>query len=256
MSRVLLIAGPCAIETEKQALEVAMVMKKNNVDYYRGGLFKPRSSPYRWQGLGKEGIPILAEVKRLGLKVVTEAMNPQQIDLLYPIVDMFQIGSRNMQCSELLKVFGKQDKPVLLKRGMAATIEELVMAADFIMSEGNENVILCERGIRSFDPYVRNTFDIACIPAVKRLSDLPIVADPSHGTGRSDLVLPVALAAIAAGADGVMIEVHNKPEVALTDGEQSLNLDEFEYAVEKMKALAISLGKDFADGLSGIDTVL
>lgn len=243
MQRIKIIAGPCAVEDEEQTLTIAETLKKLGVKYFRGGIFKPRSSPYRWSGVGMDGIPLLYKVKDMGFKMVVEAMNPAQMELLYPVVDIFQIGSRNQQDSELLKVFGRQDKPVLLKRGMATTIEELVMAADFIISEGNENVFLCERGIRTFEPYTRNTFDINCIPAVKELCDHPIIADPSHGTGKVNLVIPVGMAAIAAGADGVMIEVHNNPAKAKTDGDQSLNLAEFELAMEKFEAVASAVGR-------------
>jgi len=232
-----LIAGPCAVEGEN-FIKIALSVFKSGATHLRGGLFKPRSSPFRWSGIGLEGVEFVKEAKRLtGLPFVSEAMNPRQIEQLYDLVDVFQIGARNQQCSELLKEFGRQDKPVILKRGMATTIEEFVMSADFIMNEGNPNVILCERGIRSFETYTRNTFDISCIPSIKNLCNLPIIGDPSHGTGRRELVVPVALAAIAAGADGVMLEVHNKPEEALTDGPQSLTLKQFAEAVEKIKKI-------------------
>lgn len=243
-NKICIIAGPCAVEGEN-FIEIAKAIKEAGADILRGGVFKPRSSPYRWQGMGEEGIRILKEAKRVtGLPIISEAMNPSQIKLLYDVVDVFQVGSRNMQSSELLKEFGKQDKPILLKRGMATTIEELIMAAEFIMNEGNKNVYLCERGIRTFEPYTRNTFDINCIPAVKSLSKLPIIADPSHGTGRRELVIPIALASIAAGADGVMIEVHNNPEKAKTDGPQSLTIDMFKECMEKMKKVAEAVGKE------------
>lgn len=243
MDKLTLIAGPCAIESIEQTMEIALAVKQVGVDYFRGGIFKPRSSPHRWDGIREPGIEILKEVKQLGLKIVTEAMSYSQIELLYPIVDVFQIGSRNMQDSELLRVFGQQDKPVVLKRGMGTTIEELVMAADFIKVMGNEKIWLCERGIRTFEPYTRNTFDINCIPAVKELSDLPIIADPSHGTGRRGLVIPIALAAVAAGVDGLMIEVHNDPDNAKTDGEQSLTIKQFFDAVPKIKKVAAAVGR-------------
>jgi len=232
-----IIAGPCSVESEK-FINIAKAIKNAGATHLRGGLFKPRSSPFRWSGLGMDAIEFVIEAKRItGLPFVSEAMNPHQIEQLYPYVDIFQIGSRNQQASELLKEFGRQDKPVLLKRGMATTIEEFVMAADFVMNEGNENVILCERGIRTFEPYTRNTFDINCIPAVKNLCNLPIIADPSHGTGRRELVIPVACAAMAAGADGVMIEVHNSPEEAMTDGAQSLTIEQFAEGMSKLKGL-------------------
>jgi len=178
------------------------------------------------------------------LPIIVEAMNAEQIKILYPVVDIFQIGSRNMQSSELLKEFGRQDKPVLLKRGMGSTIEELIMAADFIRNEGNKNVLLCERGIRTFETYTRNTFDINCIPAVKSLCKMPIIADPSHGTGRRELVIPIALASIAAGADGLIIEVHNHPEKAKTDGPQSLTIEMFKEGMKKIKKVAEAVGKE------------
>jgi len=234
---MMIIAGPCAIEGEN-FIEIAKAVKKYGATHLRGGIFKPRSSPFRWSGLHELAIPLAREAKRVtGLPFVVEAMNCKQIELLYDVADIFQIGARNSQDSELLREFGRQDKPVILKRGMATTIEELVMAADFIISEGNKNVMLCERGIRTFEQYTRNTFDISCIPAVHDLCTLPIIADPSHGTGRSELVIPVALAAIAAGADGIMIEVHNDPPEAMTDGQQSLTYKEFARLMEQVKKL-------------------
>ena len=234
---MMIIAGPCAIEGEK-FIEIAKAVKKYGATHLRGGIFKPRSSPFRWSGLHELAIPLAREAKRVtGLPFVVEAMNCKQIELLYDVADIFQIGARNSQDSELLREFGRQDKPVILKRGMATTIEELVMAADFIISEGNKNVMLCERGIRTFEQYTRNTFDISCIPAVHDLCTLPIIADPSHGTGRSELVIPVALAAIAAGADGIMIEVHNDPPEAMTDGQQSLTCKEFARLMDQVKKL-------------------
>ena len=234
---MMIIAGPCAIEGEN-FIEIAKAVKKYGATHLRGGIFKPRSSPFRWSGLHELAIPLAREAKRVtGLPFVVEAMNCKQIELLYDVADIFQIGARNSQDSELLREFGRQDKPVILKRGMATTIEELVMAADFIISEGNKNVMLCERGIRTFEQYTRNTFDISCIPAVHDLCTLPIIADPSHGTGRSELVIPVALAAIAAGADGIMVEVHNDPPEAMTDGQQSLTYKEFARLMEQVKKL-------------------
>ena len=245
--RLIIMAGPCAVEG-KGYIEIAKAVKEAGADILRGGIFKPRSSPNRWQGIGKEGIELLKEAKRVtGLPIICEAMNAEQIKLLYDVVDMFQIGSRNMQSSELLKEFGRQDKPVLLKRGMATTIEELIMAADFIIQEGNKNVFLCERGIRTFSKYTRNTFDINCIPAVKSLCKLPIIADPSHGTGRRELVIPVALAAVAAGADGLIIEVHNHPEKAKTDGPQSLTPEMFKEGMKKIRKVAEAVGKEVGD---------
>jgi len=235
--RMFIIAGPCAVEG-KVYIEMAKGVQKAGATHLRGGIFKPRSSPYRWDGLGKKGLDLLIEAKKeTGLPIVAEAMSQKQIEILYPHIDIFQIGTRNSQASELLKEFGRQDKPVILKRGMAMLIDEFIMAADFILSEGNHNVILCERGIRTFETYTRNTFDINCIAAVKHKCSLPIIADASHGTGVRELVVPVTLAALAAGADGAMIEVHSNPERAKTDGGQSLTMAQFEEAVKKMKLL-------------------
>jgi len=246
--RLVVIAGACSVENENY-IEIAKAVKEAGADIIRGGIFKPRSSPYRFQGIGKKGILLLNDVKKItGLPIIVEAMNVEQIKLLYPYVDIFQVGSRNMQSSELLKEFGRQDKPVLLKRGMGSTIEELIMASDFIKSEGNQNVILCERGIRSFEPYTRNTFDINCIPAVKSLCDMPIVADSSHGTGRRELVIPVALGAIASGADGLMIEVHNDPKNAKTDGDQSLTIEMFKDGMKQIRKVAEAVGKKVGGG--------
>jgi len=224
----MIIAGPCSVEGEN-FIEIAKEVKRLGATHLRGGIFKPRSSPKRFNGLGKEGLEFVVEAKKqTGLPFVSEAMSPQQIEVLYDYVDIFQIGTRNQTASELLREFGRQDKPVILKRGMATTIEEFVMYADYIICEGNENVILCERGIRTFENYTRNTFDLSCIPAVKQLCDLPIIADPSHAVGRRELVVPVAKGAISAGADGLLIEVHNDPELALTDSAQSITFEQFE----------------------------
>ena len=230
---MLIIAGPCSVEGEN-FIEIAKGVKKAGATHLRGGVFKPRSSPYRWCGLGKEALPFVEEAKRVtGLPFVSEAMNPQQIEILYPYVDMFQVGTRNQTDTELLKEFGKQDKPVLMKRGWATMIEEFIMAADFILDKGNTSVILCERGISTFEHYTRNTFDINAIAAIKTLCKLPIIGDSSHGTGKRDLVTPVALASIAAGADGIMVEVHNDPDKAMTDPEQSITLEMFDTLVRK-----------------------
>lgn len=243
--KIVLIAGPCAVESRKQMLTIAKAVKEAGADILRGGAFKPRSSPHRWEGLGSEGLEILAEAREItGLPVVTEAVGFEQIPLVYKYADMLQIGSRNMQSSELLKAFGRQDKPVLLKRGFATTIEEFVMAAEFIKAGGNDKIILCERGIRTFETYTRNTLDINAVPALKSLCSLPIIVDPSHGTFRRELVVPMALAAIAAGADGLMIEVHNDPDNAMTDGPHSLTLEQFADAVPKMQAVARAIGRE------------
>lgn len=231
------IAGPCSIEDEK-FIDIAIAVKKLGATHLRGGIFKPRSSPFRWNGLGEKAFEIAKEAKRVtGLPFVSEAMSAKQIEQLYDLVDVFQVGARNQQDTELLKEFGKQDKPVILKRGMATTIEEFVMASDFIRSEGNSNIILCERGIRTFEGYTRNTFDINCIAAMKDLCSLPIISDASHGTGRRELVIPITLASLVAGAAGFMVEVHNEPELAMTDGEQSLTIEMFGELMKKVKAL-------------------
>lgn len=234
---MIIIAGPCSIEG-KNFIEIGLAVKAAGATHLRGGVFKPRSSPFRWNGLHEDALPLLQEAKEVvKLPLVVEAMSPQQIELLYPYVDMFQVGARNSTNTELLKEFGRQDKPVLYKRGMAQTIEEFIMGADFILNLGNLNVILCERGIRTFESYTRNTFDINCIASIKELCNLPIIADPSHGTGRRSLVTPVACAAMAAGADGLMIEVHNDPDKAMTDGDQSITPNTFAILVKKVKAI-------------------
>lgn len=222
-----IISGPCAVESEEQIELIAEALSNMGVKILRGGAFKPRTSPYAFQGLGLEGLKLLKNAgQKYNMKVVSEVMDPRDLENSYNYVDIFQIGSRNMQNYTLLKEVGKFDKPVLLKRGMASTIEEWLMAAEYIVAEGNDNIILCERGIRTFERYTRNTLDLTAIPIIKDLSNLPIIVDPSHGTGRRELVRPVTRAAVVIGADGVMIEVHPNPCEALSDGEQSLNLDE------------------------------
>ncbi len=222
-----LIAGPCSVETEEQIIEVAEGVKAAGADFLRGGAFKPRTSPYDFQGLGAEGIRLLLEAKKAtGLPIVTEIMNINALDL-FAEVDVIQVGARNMQIFDLLKELGKTDKPILLKRGLANTLKEFLMSAEYIMSEGNQNVILCERGIRTFDTYARNTLDLTAVPMLHELSHLPVVVDPSHATGKVRLVPPMALAAVACGADGVMVEVHNDPLHALCDGAQSLKPEQF-----------------------------
>ena len=237
----MIIAGPCAIEG-RNFIDIAQEVKRLGATHIRGGVFKPRSSPSRWSGIGLEALPLLNEARdATGCDVVVEAMSARQIGLLYAYVDIFQVGTRNATNTELLKELGKQEKPVLYKRGMAQTIEEFVMGADFILSEGNPNVVLCERGIRTFETYTRNTFDVSCIPAVKELCELPIIADPSHGTGRRSLITPVARAAIAAGANGVIVEVHNDPDKAMTDSEQSIDYSAFEELVKEIKRVKEAL---------------
>ena len=221
-----LIAGPCAVESEEQLFAIAKGVSDLGIKYMRGGAYKPRTSPYAFQGLGKQGLQLLKKASDLyNVKIVTEVMDTSLIEEVYDYADILQVGSRNAKNYTFLKELGKTDKPILLKRGMSSTINEWLLAAEYIMLGGNENVILCERGIRTFDTSVRNTMDLAAIPLVKELSHLPIIADPSQGTGKRSLVMPMSLAAIAAGADGVMLEVHNDPEEALSDGFQSLYLD-------------------------------
>lgn len=244
--KIVVIAGPCAVESREQFLTIAKEVKKYGADLLRGGIFKPRTSPYSFQGLGKEGLKILKEVKEeTGLGIVTEAMNIEQVNLLAEAdyVDIIQIGARNVQNFELLKAVGKTKKPVLLKRGMATTVKEWLMSAEYIMSEGNYNVILCERGIRTFEDSTRFTLDLNAIPVVKSLSHLPIIVDPSHGIGIRNFVPVMAKAAVVAGADGLIIEVHNKPEEALSDGPQSIYPQQFAQLMEELKKLVDAIGK-------------
>ena len=223
-----MIAGPCSVETEDQIIEVATAVKASGADILRGGAFKPRTSPYAFQGMKDEGIRLLLKAKEAtGLPIVTEIMNINTLDL-FADVDIIQVGARNMQNFDLLKELGKTKKPILLKRGLANTLQELLMSAEYIMSEGNANVILCERGIRTFETYTRNTLDLSAVPVLHELSHLPIVIDPSHATGKARLVPPMAVAAAAAGADGIMVEVHNNPSCALCDGAQSLTPTQFD----------------------------
>jgi len=242
--RLVVIAGPCAIESREQALTIAEAVKRCGAVLFRGGAFKPRSSPYSFQGMEEEGLRILAEVREVtGLRTVSEITSPDQAELMLAYVDVLQIGARNMQNFELLKCVGRLDKPVLLKRGLSATIEEWLMSAEYILSEGNRQVILCERGIRTFEPYTRNTLDLSAIPVVKRLTHLPILIDPSHATGIREKVAPMARAAIAAGADGLEIEVHNEPEKALSDGPQSLFPEQFGQLMRDLHVIAPVVGK-------------
>ncbi len=237
-------AGPCAVESAAQINSVAARVAQAGAKLLRGGAFKPRSSPYSFQGLGEDGLELLRRAADdNGLLVVSEVMDPSQVEIMLPYVDVLQVGARNMQNYHLLRALGETTKPVLLKRGMAATIEELLLSAEYIMAGGNYNVILCERGIRTFDNYMRNTMDIAAIPVIKQLSHLPVVADPSHGTGRRDKVAPMARAAIAAGADGLLIEVHPDPERALSDGAQSLYPDQFAHLMGEVAVIAQAVGR-------------
>ena len=242
--RLVVIAGPCAVEDRRRTLEIARVVRSCGATLFRGGAFKPRTSPYSFQGLGEEGLKILAEVRdETGLGVVTEMTSPSQADLMVKYVDVVQIGARNMQNFELLKSAGRIGKPVLLKRGLAATIEEWLMSAEYILSEGNDQVILCERGIRTFERYTRNTLDLTAVPVIKKLTHLPIVIDPSHATGIREKVSPMARAAIAAGADGLTIEVHTQPDQALSDGPQSLYPEQFKQLMRDLYVIAPVVGK-------------
>ncbi|MGZ5242403.1 MAG: bifunctional 3-deoxy-7-phosphoheptulonate synthase/chorismate mutase [Bacteroidia bacterium] len=239
-----IVAGPCSIESEEQIFAVAEFLSSQGVKFIRGGAYKPRTSPYRFQGLGHEGLKLIKKAAdAYGLLVVTEIIDSSLIDEICEYADILQVGSRNMMNFYFLKQLGKIDKPVLLKRGMYARVEEWLMAAEYILSEGNGKVILCERGIRTFDNAVRNTFDIAAIPLIKSLSHLPIWADPSHGTGRRDLIIPTSLAAVAAGADGLVVEIHPNPEVALSDGAQSLYLPQFAELLQKTAPIAEAVGR-------------
>ena len=240
-----LIAGPCSVESEKQIVSIAKEVKKSGATMLRGGAFKPRTSPYSFQGLKYEGLELLKEAKAAtGLPIVTELMSPYDIDRFVQDVDVIQIGARNMQNFELLKELGKLDKPILLKRGLSATIEEWLMSAEYILSGGNPNVILCERGIRTFETYTRNTLDLSAIVAVKKVSHLPIIVDPSHATGKAWMVPALARAAIAVGADGLIIEVHNDPEHALCDGSQSIKPEMFDEVVRDLRTIAPVVGRE------------
>ncbi len=247
--RIVVIAGPCAVESRQQALTIAREVRRYGAVLFRAGAFKPRTSPYSFQGLGEEGLKIMAEVREeIGLRVVTEITSPLQADMMMKYVDVVQIGARNMQNFELLKCVGRMGKPVLLKRGLSATIEEWLMSAEYILSEGNDHVVLCERGIRTFEPYTRNTLDLSAIPVIKNLTHLPVIIDPSHATGMREKVSPMARAAIAAGADGLMIEVHHDPEKALSDGPQSLYPKQFGQLMRNIYVIAPVVGKQLDFG--------
>ena len=244
---VVVAAGPCAVESAEQIGIIGERVARLGAKLLRGGAFKPRTSPYSFQGLAEEGLKLLREAAdKNGLLVVSEVMDPSQIEMILPYVDVFQVGARNMQNYNLLRALGRVQKPVLLKRGMSALIEELLLSAEYIMAGGNYNVILCERGIRTFETYTRNTLDIAAIPVIKKLSHLPIMADPSHGTGRRDKVAPMARAAVAAGVDGLLIEVHHDPEHALSDGAQSLYPDQFAQLMAELRIIAPAVGRRMA----------
>ncbi|MGQ0794237.1 MAG: 3-deoxy-7-phosphoheptulonate synthase [Deltaproteobacteria bacterium] len=245
-SKVVVMAGPCSVESEEQIMETAIAVKNAGAQILRGGAFKPRTSPYSFQGLGEEGLKLLAKARDItGLPIVTEIMDVHDLDVIAKYADMLQIGARNAQNYALLKHVGKSNKPVLLKRGMSTTISEFLMAAEYILSEGNRNVILCERGIRTFETATRNTFDLNAIPVLKEKTHLPVLADPSHGTGYWQYVTAMSLAAIAAGADGLIVEVHNKPELAVSDGGQSLKPEKFNQLMERAKPVANAVGRDF-----------
>ena len=239
---VALVAGPCAVETEEQCLAIAERIKKSGARLFRGGAYKPRTSPYSFQGLGEDGLKILSKVRaKYGFGIVTEAIDNESLDLVEEYADVIQIGARNMQNFSLLKRAGRAKKPVLLKRGMSATLDEFLMAAEYVLSEGNYNVMLCERGVRTFSDFSRNTLDLAVVPAVKKRSHLPIFVDPSHGTGKRHKVLPLSRAAVAVGADGLLIEVHHEPDKALSDGMQSLLPEEFIALADEMRQIAAVL---------------
>jgi len=245
---VVVMAGPCSVENERQILDAARAVREAGATILRAGAFKPRSSPYAFQGLGVAGLRLLARAREeTGLLIVTEAMDAEGLDQVIQVADIVQIGARNMQNYSLLKRAGRCGKPVLLKRGMAATIQELLLSAEYILAEGNTQVILCERGIRGFDPATRNVFDLSAIPVVRALSHLPIVADPSHGTGHRDMVIPMARAAVAAGADGLLVEVHPNPDRALSDGAQSLYPEQFERMMKEARLIAEAIGRRLAE---------
>lgn len=243
--KIAVIAGPCSVEGREEIMEVAEEVKKAGASALRGGAFKPRTSPYSFQGLGEEGLKLLKEAKKkTGLPIVTEALDTRDVELVAKYADVIQIGARNMQNFMLLREVGKAGKPVLLKRGAGNTIEELLMSAEYILSEGNHNVILCERGIRTIETYTRNTLDLSAVPVIKKLSHLPVVVDPSHGTGKWDLVPAMTKAAVAVGADGLIIEVHPHPDEALSDGPQSLKPDTFGQLMKELKLVAKAVGRE------------
>jgi 3-deoxy-7-phosphoheptulonate synthase len=245
------IAGPCSIESREQAFAIAGQVAANGARFFRGGAYKPRTSPYAFQGLGLEALRIMAEIReKFGLRIVTEALDTETLDLVAEWADVVQIGARNMQNFSLLKKAGMLRKPVLIKRGMSATLEEFLMAAEYVMSEGNYDVILCERGVRTFTDHTRNTLDLSIVPALRHVSHLPILVDPSHGTGRRDSVLPMARAAVAAGADGVMVEVHDHPETALSDGAQSLYPIQFAAMMNEIESIAPIVGRHLPRGIA------
>jgi len=246
---VVVIAGPCSVESREQTVSAAMDLRRRGAHLLRGGAYKPRSSPYSFQGLGREGLEILVQArKESGLPVVSEALSVEDLDLIAEHVDMIQIGARNMQNFSLLRRVGQLRRPVLLKRGLAATLEEFLLAAEYILSEGNREVVLCERGIRTFSDHTRFTLDLSIVPELKRMTHLPVIVDPSHAAGRWELVNPLARAAIAAGADGVMVETHGRPQDALCDGAQALTYELFEQMMRELRAIAAAMGRELAGG--------
>ena len=245
---VVVMAGPCSVESEQQILEAARAVREAGATVLRAGAYKPRSSPYSFQGMGRAGLKLLARAREeTGLLIVTEAMDAEEMDFVAEVADIIQLGARNMQNYSLLKRAGRSGKPILLKRGLSATIQELLLSAEYILAEGNPNVILCERGVRGFDPATRNIFDLSAIPVVHGLSHLPIIADPSHGTGHRDMVIPMARAAVAAGADGLLVEVHPSPDRALSDGAQSLYPEQFERMMKEARLIAEAIGRRVAE---------
>ena len=245
-----IVAGPCSIESREQAFAIAELVAASGAQFFRGGAYKPRTSPYAFQGLGLEALRIMAEIRsRFGLRIVTEAIDNETLDLVAEWADVVQIGARNMQNFSLLKRAGQLRKPVMIKRGLSATLDEFLMAAEYVMSEGNYEVILCERGVRTFADHTRNTLDLSIIPAVRRVSHLPILVDPSHGTGKRDSVLPMARAAVASGADGILVEVHDHPEKALSDGPQSIYPDQFARMMDELEQIAPVVGRNLPRGV-------
>jgi 3-deoxy-7-phosphoheptulonate synthase len=243
-NEIVTIAGPCAVESEKQIMTIAKAVKDAGAKILRGGAFKPRTSPYSFQGMGEEGLKLLRKAgDEFGLAVITEVMDPTRIDLIYQYTDIFQLGSRNMQNFPLLRELGEVDKPVMIKRGMSATIDEWLMAAEYILASGNENVMVCERGIRTFETSTRNTFDLSAIPVIHQRSHLPVIADPSHATGIRDKVIPMARSAVAAGTDGLMVEVHHDPSSAMSDGPQSLLPEQFKELMSQVRQIAEVIGR-------------
>jgi 3-deoxy-7-phosphoheptulonate synthase len=251
-SEISVMAGPCSVESEAQILGVALQLREAGATILRGGAYKPRTSPYSFQGMGVPGLQLLAKAREeTGMAIVTEAIDPESLDAVAEYADIIQIGARNMQNFSLLRRAGRTGKPILLKRGMAATVKDLLLSAEYILAEGNGKVILCERGVRSFDTHTRNLLDLTAIPVVKGLSHLPIIADPSHGTGLRAKVIPMARAAVAAGADGLMVEVHPDPERAMSDGAQSLFPDQFEELMEQIAVIAEAIGREMVPSLTG-----